>query len=65
MWGRRLRLDNQGWLGDGKTASVTVTTAATRQLVGVALPFKPRVGALLSSDDYGLSVERTAKLHPL
>jgi hypothetical protein len=60
-----LRLDNQGWLGDGKTASVTVTTAATRQLVGVALPSKPRVGALLSSDDYGWRVEPTAKLHPL
>ena len=26
---------------------------------------KPRLGALLSSDDYGSSVERTAKLHPL
>jgi hypothetical protein len=26
---------------------------------------KPRLGALLSSDDFGSSVERTAKLHPL
>jgi hypothetical protein len=26
---------------------------------------KPRLGALLSSDDYGSSVERTATLHPL
>ena len=60
-----LRLGNQGRLGDGKTASATVTMAATRQLVGVALPSKPRLGALLSSDDYGSSVERTATLHPL
>jgi hypothetical protein len=30
LWGRRLRLGNQGWLGDGKTASTTVTTAATK-----------------------------------
>jgi hypothetical protein len=65
LWGRRLRLGNQGWLGDGKTASTTVTTAATRQLLGVAPPSRPRLGALLSSDDYGSSVERTAKLHPL
>jgi hypothetical protein len=47
LWDRRLRLGNQGWLGDGKPASATVTTAATRQLLGVALPSKPRLGALL------------------
>jgi hypothetical protein len=46
--GRRLQLGNQGWPGDGKTANATVTTAATRQLLGVALPSKPRLGALLS-----------------
>jgi hypothetical protein len=56
--GRRLRLGNQGWLGDGKTASATVTTTATRQLFGVALPSKPRLGALLSSDEW--RVERRA-----
>jgi hypothetical protein len=65
LWGRRLRLSNQGWLGDGNTASATETTAATRSLLGVALSSKPRLGALLSSDDFGSSVERTAKLHPL
>jgi hypothetical protein len=65
LWGRRLRLGNQGWLGHGNTASATVTTAATRQLLGVAPPSKPRLGALLSSDDYGSSVERAAKRHPL
>jgi hypothetical protein len=54
LWGRRLRLGNQGWLGDGKIASATVTTAATRPLLGVALPSKPRLGALLSSDDFGV-----------
>jgi hypothetical protein len=42
-------LANQGWLGNGNTASATVTTAATRQPLGVALPSKPRLGALLSS----------------
>src|SRR5215218_5956749 len=25
LWGRRLRLGTKGWLGDGKTASATVT----------------------------------------
>ena len=65
LWGRCLRLGNQGRLRDGNTASATVTTAVTRQLLGVAPRSKPRLGALLSSDDYGSSVERTAKLHPL
>jgi hypothetical protein len=58
-------LANQGWLGDGNTASATVTTAATGQPLGVGLPSKRRLGALLSSDDFGSSVERAAKLHPL
>jgi hypothetical protein len=31
----------------------------------VAPPAKPRLGALLSSDDFGSSVERAARLHPL
>jgi hypothetical protein len=38
--------------------------AATEQLTHTA-PRKPRLGALLSSDDLGSSVERTAGLHPL
>jgi hypothetical protein len=38
LWGRRLRLGNQGWLGDGKTASTTVTTAATSYLVSLHRP---------------------------
>jgi hypothetical protein len=53
LWGRRLRLGNQGRLRDGNTASATVTTAVTRQLLGVAPRSKPRLGALLSSDDSG------------
>jgi len=50
LWGRRLRLGNQGRLRDGNTASATVTTAVTRQLLGVAPRSKPRLGALLSSE---------------
>jgi hypothetical protein len=39
---------------------------ATRRLLGRSVgQAKPRLGALLSSDDCGSSVERTAKLHPL
>jgi hypothetical protein len=64
-WGRRLQLGNQGWPGDGKIANATVTTAATRQLLGFAPPSKLRLGALLSSEDFGSSVERAARLHPL
>jgi hypothetical protein len=63
--GPALRLGNQDRLGDGNTASATVTTSVTRQLLGIAPPFKPRLGALLSSDDFGSSVEPAAKLHPL
>jgi hypothetical protein len=43
-----------------RTSSIAMTTAATRQLLGVALASKPRLGALLSSDDFGSSVEREA-----
>jgi hypothetical protein len=63
--GRRLRLGNQGRLGDGKITSATLTTAATGQLLGVALPSKPRLGALLSSDDFGSRVGRRGGCHPV
>jgi hypothetical protein len=36
-----------------------------RQPLHSVLPYADTVGALLSSDDYGSSVERTATLHPL
>jgi hypothetical protein len=36
-----------------RTSSIATTTAATRQLLGVALASKPRLGALLSSDQMG------------
>jgi hypothetical protein len=65
LWGRRLQLGNQGWPGDSKIANATVTTAATRQLLGVAPPSKLRLGALLSSDDYGSRVDRAEGVHPL
>jgi hypothetical protein len=39
--------------------------ASRRQLLGRSAGVERRLGALLSSDDYGSSVERTAKLHPL
>jgi hypothetical protein len=43
-----------------------LTTATTGSCSGGATsPDRPRLGALLSSEDFGLSVERTAKLHPL
>jgi hypothetical protein len=53
LWGRRLRLGNQGRPGDGKTASATITTTATRRLLAVAPPSKPRLGALPSCVGFG------------
>jgi hypothetical protein len=35
------------------------------QLLGRSAGAERRLGALLSLDDFGSSVERTAKLHPL
>jgi hypothetical protein len=39
--------------------------ASRRQLLGRSAGVERRLGALLSSDDYGSSVERTGTLHPL
>jgi hypothetical protein len=47
------------------TATAILAMAATRQLHGGTPRSRLRPGALLSSDDLGSSVERTAKLHPL
>ena len=54
-----------GQLNSKDTAKAGLATAATRQRQGDTPPSKARLGALLSSDDFGSSVERTAKLHPL
>jgi hypothetical protein len=47
------------------TATAILAMVATRQLHGGSPRSRLRLGALLSSDDYGSSVERTATLHPL
>jgi len=47
------------------TATAILAMATTRQLNGGTPRSRLRLGALLSSDDYGSSVERAAKLHPL
>jgi hypothetical protein len=47
------------------TASAILAMAATRQLQGGTPRSRLRLGALLSSEDFGSRVERTAKLHPL
>jgi hypothetical protein len=63
-WAWRLRMGNH----EGSAMATLErdrSHAVTRQLFGVAPPSKPRLGALLSSDDFGSSVERAAKRHPL
>ena len=53
---------------DGSAREVPASARLPTALPGacsVALSAKPRPGALLSSDDCGSSVKRTAKLHPL
>jgi hypothetical protein len=65
LWGRRLQLGNPGWPGDSKIANATVTTAATRQLLGVAPPSKPRLGALLSCVGFGWYEERAMGLRKM
>jgi hypothetical protein len=62
--GRRLRaLDSPCRLGG--EAAFQREIASRRQLLGRSGGVERRLGALLSSDDFGSSVERTAKLHPL
>jgi hypothetical protein len=53
---------------DGSAVGPSASARLPAALPGscsVAPPAKPRLGALLSSDDFGSSVKRTAKLHPL
>src|SRR5512132_4126261 len=49
----------------GGEAAFQREIASRRQLLGRSAGVERRLGALLSLDDYGSSVERTAKLHPL
>jgi hypothetical protein len=49
----------------GGEAAFQREIASRRQLPGRSAGVEQRLGALLSSDDYGSSVERTATLHPL
>jgi hypothetical protein len=48
----------------GGEAAFQREIASRRQLLGRSAGVERRLGALLSSDDYGSSVERTAKFHP-
>jgi hypothetical protein len=62
--GRRLRaLDSPCRLGG--EAAFQREIASRRQLLGRSGGVERRLGALLSSDDFGSSVKRAAKLHPL
>jgi hypothetical protein len=49
----------------GGEAAFQREIASRRQLLGRSARVERRLGALLSSDDFGSSVERSAKLHPL
>jgi hypothetical protein len=61
--GRRLRCSATMTARSEPPASAT-TYRTTRQLLGRSPPAKPRLGALLSSDDFGSRGERDGGLHP-
>jgi hypothetical protein len=63
LWTAPAALDSPCRLGDD--AAFQREIASRRQLVGRSAGVERRLGALLSLDDCGSSVERTAKLHPL
>jgi hypothetical protein len=63
LWTAPAALDSPCRLGG--EAAFQREIASRRQLLGRSARVERRLGALLSSDDYGSSVERTAKLHPL
>jgi hypothetical protein len=63
LWTAPAALDSPCRLGGA--AAFQHEMASRRQLLGRSAGVERRLGALLSSDDYGSSVERTAKLHPL
>jgi hypothetical protein len=63
LWTAPAALDSPCRLGG--EAAFQREIASRRQLLGRSAGVERRLGALLSSDDCGSSVERTAKLHPL
>jgi hypothetical protein len=64
--GRAFAAWQQGWLGAWQDCQRDRTHGSDQaKLLDVAPPSKARLGALLSSDDFESSVERTATLHPL
>jgi hypothetical protein len=63
LWTAPAALDSPCRLGG--EAAFQREIAARRQLLGRSAGVERRLGALLSSDDYGSSVGRTATLHPL
>jgi hypothetical protein len=64
LWTAPAALGSPCRLGVEATFQHEIASRTTMQLLGRS-PAKARPGALLSSDDYGSSVERTGKLHPL
>ena len=69
-WAARPRPGRSVWWRSASHNGSAVTTPAPRPWPPPlnncpAPPSTPRLGALLSSDDFGSSVERTARLHPL
>jgi hypothetical protein len=63
LWTAPAALDSPCRLGG--EAAFHREIASRRQRLGRSAGVERRLGALLSSDDSGSSVERTAKLHPL
>jgi hypothetical protein len=63
LWTAPAALDSPCRLGG--EAAFQREIASRRQLLGRSAGVERRLGALLSSDDYGSSVGRTATLHPL
>jgi hypothetical protein len=63
--GRHLLRSARRRLGDDEVPASARLPTALPGACSVALSAKPRPGALLSPDDFGSRVERTATLHPL
>jgi hypothetical protein len=63
LWTAPAALDSPCRLGG--EAAFQREMASCRQLLGRSAGVERRLGALLSSEDFGSSVERTVTLHPL